>query len=111
MSDVLVFTATYNEVDNVETLINDVFAAVPQAHMLVVDDNSPDGTGELLDRLCAANPRLHVVHRPAKNGVGTAHKLAIKYALTHNYGALITMDADFSHDPKYLPQMIEGLKT
>jgi dolichol-phosphate mannosyltransferase len=111
MSEVLVFTATYNEVDNIATLVDEVFAALPQCHMLVVDDHSPDGTGELLDSLSTKNPRLHVVHRPGKNGVGTAHKLAIKYAVTHNYDALITMDADFSHDPKYLPQMIKGLET
>ena len=110
MNKVLVFTATYNEADNIPTLVADVFAALPDCEMLVVDDNSPDGTGRILDELSAADPRLHVVHRPGKNGVGTAHKIAIKYALAFGYDALITMDADFSHDPKYLPEMVKNLE-
>jgi dolichol-phosphate mannosyltransferase len=111
LKDVLVFTATYDEADNIASLIEGVFAELPGCDMLVVDDNSPDGTGALLDRLSAANPRLHVIHRPSKNGLGSAHKLAIKYALAHGYQALVTMDADFSHDPKYLPEMMRQLET
>ena len=107
---VLVFTATYNEADNIASLISEVFAALPDCEMLVVDDNSPDGTGRILEDLKAKDSRLHAVHRPSKNGVGTAHKLAIKYAVTHGYDALITMDADFSHDPKYLPEMMRNLE-
>jgi dolichol-phosphate mannosyltransferase len=110
MKDVLVFTATYDEADNISALIEGVFAALPRCEMLVVDDNSPDGTGDVLERIKAENPRLHVIHRPSKNGLGTAHKLAIKYALAHDYQALITMDADFSHDPKYLPEMMRQLE-
>jgi 2-polyprenyl-3-methyl-5-hydroxy-6-metoxy-1,4-benzoquinol methylase len=110
MKDVLVFTATYNEADNITTLVEEVFAALPGSEMLVVDDNSPDGTGDILERIRAENPRLHVIHRPGKNGLGSAHKLAIKYALAEGYGALITMDADFSHDPKYLPEMMRELE-
>jgi dolichol-phosphate mannosyltransferase len=108
--EVLVFTATYNEADNIASLVEAVFSALPQCQMLVVDDNSPDGTGQLLETLRAQQPRLHVIHRPYKNGLGTAHKLAIKYALAHGYQALITMDADFSHDPKYLPEMVRQLE-
>ncbi len=110
MNNILVFTATYNEADNIPSLVAEVFAALPDCHMLVVDDNSPDGTGRILEDLRAQNPRLHIVHRPGKNGVGTAHKIAIKYALAHDYDALITMDADFSHDPKYLPEMVKNLE-
>jgi len=110
MKDVLVFTATYNEADNIVTLVEEVLAALPGSEMLVVDDNSPDGTGEILERLRAENPRLHVIHRPGKNGLGSAHKLAIKYALAQGYQALVTMDADFSHDPKYLPEMMRQLE-
>lgn len=110
MKEVLVFTATYNEADNIGSLVADVFAQLPACEMLVVDDNSPDGTGRILDELSAKNPRLHVIHRPGKNGLGTAHKLAMKYALEHEYGALITMDADFSHDPKYLPEIVRKLE-
>lgn len=111
MKEVLVFTATYNEADNITSLIDEVFAALPGSEMLVVDDNSPDGTGEILEQIRARNPRLHVIHRPAKNGLGTAHKLAIKYAVAHGYRALITMDADFSHDPKYLLEMMRQLES
>lgn len=109
LKKILVFTATYNEVDNIPVLVRDVLATLPDCEMLVVDDASPDGIGRLLDELRRTEPRLHVVHRPSKNGLGTAHKLAIKFALTHGYDALITMDADFSHHPKYLPQMMREL--
>jgi dolichol-phosphate mannosyltransferase len=110
VKDVLIFTATYNEADNIAALVEAVFSALPRCEMLVVDDSSPDGTGQLLEELRARHPRLHVVHRPYKNGLGTAHKLAIQYALAHGYQALITMDADFSHDPKYLPEMMRELE-
>jgi dolichol-phosphate mannosyltransferase len=110
MKQVLVFTATYNEKENIASLIEDVFAALPQCDMLVVDDNSPDGTGRILDELKANQPHLYVIHRPSKSGVGTAHKLAIKYAKSEGYEALVTMDADFSHDPKYLPEMMRQLQ-
>jgi dolichol-phosphate mannosyltransferase len=108
---VLVFTATYNEADNIGSLLQDIFAALPECHVLVVDDHSPDGTGRILEELRSKNPRLFVIHRPSKNGLGSAHKLAIKYALAHGYDALITMDADFSHDPKYLPEMVRQLES
>jgi dolichol-phosphate mannosyltransferase len=107
---VLVFTATYNEADNIASLVEAVFQALPCCEMLVVDDNSPDGTGQLLDDLAAREPRLHVIHRPGKNGLGTAHKLAFRYALEHAYDALVTMDADFSHDPAALPEMVRQLE-
>ena len=87
-----------------------MFEALPGCEMLVVDDNSPDGTGDVLEQIRAQDPRLHVVHRPSKNGLGTAHKLAIKYALANGYDALVTMDADFSHDPRYLPEMMRQLE-
>jgi dolichol-phosphate mannosyltransferase len=110
VKEVLVFTATYNEADNIEALVEAVFATLPECEMLVVDDNSPDGTGPLLERLRVQYPGLHVVHRPHKSGLGTAHKLAITYAIEHGYQALVTMDADFSHDPKYLPEMMRHLE-
>jgi dolichol-phosphate mannosyltransferase len=110
MNKILVFTATYNEIDNIASLLDAIFAALPACDVLVVDDNSPDKTGELLEEIRAREPRLHVVHRPGKNGLGTAHKLAVKYALAEGYDALITMDADFSHDPSYLPEMVRCLE-
>ncbi len=110
MAKVLVFTATYNEIDNVENFILEVSRYLPGQDILIVDDNSPDGTGTLLDRLRKNNKHLNVVHRPDKLGLGTAHILAIKYALIHDYDYLITMDADFSHHPKYLPELFKSLK-
>jgi len=107
---VLVFTATYNEADNIASLVEAVFRALPGCEMLVVDDNSPDGTGKILDDLAAQAPRLHVIHRPGKSGLGSAHKLAFKYALEHGYDLLVTMDADFSHDPAALPEMMSKLE-
>ncbi len=110
MNRILVFTATYNEIDNIASLLDAIFAALPGCDVLVVDDNSPDKTGDLLEEIRAREPRLHVIHRPGKNGLGTAHKLAVKYALAEKYDALITMDADFSHDPGYLPEMVRQLE-
>jgi 2-polyprenyl-3-methyl-5-hydroxy-6-metoxy-1,4-benzoquinol methylase len=110
MNKVLVFTATYNEVDNIASLLDAIFVALPACDVLVVDDNSPDKTGDLLEQIRAREPRLQVIHRPGKNGLGTAHKLAVKYALAQGYDALITMDADFSHDPSYLPEMLRQLE-
>ncbi len=108
----LIFTATLNEFDNMSTLVGDCLAQLPDAHMLVVDDNSADGTGQLLDQLVTQYPgQLHVIHRPRKLGLGSAHKLAIKFAAQGNYDTLITMDADYSHHPKYLPTMIKALET
>ena len=83
MKKVLVFTATYDEAENVGALVEAVLSILPDSEMLVVDDNSPDGTGAVLDQLRLTTPRLHVIHRPRKNGIGTAHKIAIKYALAH----------------------------
>jgi dolichol-phosphate mannosyltransferase len=110
MNRVLVFTATYNESGNIAALVSDIFAALPGCEILVVDDNSPDGTGAILDRLAAEDPRLHVIHRPGKNGLGTAHKAGMKYAIEQGYDALVTMDADFSHDPAVLPEMMRQLE-
>ena len=110
MPGTLVFTATYNEADNVENLLNEILSHLPDADILIVDDHSPDGTGPLLDRLATENSRIHVVHRPSKLGLGTAHLLAMKYAMHHNYEHLITMDADFSHNPKYLTIMKQLLE-
>jgi dolichol-phosphate mannosyltransferase len=110
VKEVLVFTATYNEADNIVALVEAIFATLPHCEMLVVDDNSPDGTGRILEELGIRYPLLHVIHRPGKSGLGTAHKLAVKYALEHRYEALVTMDADFSHDPKYLPEMMRHLE-
>lgn len=106
----LIFTATFNEADNVEALVEEIWDTVPNAEILVVDDNSTDGTGGILETLKAESKgKLHVIHRPRKLGLGTAHKLAFKFAAANNYDALITMDADFSHHPRYIPTIVKLL--
>lgn len=103
MSTTLVFTATYNESDSITELVEKIVAALPHAHLLVVDDSSPDGTFAILTHLCSRFPQLRPLRRPRKLGVGSAHQVAMQYALRHGYTKLITMDADFSHHPEYLP--------
>jgi dolichol-phosphate mannosyltransferase len=103
----LIVVPTYNERENVEDVVKHFLAPVPFAHLLFVDDNSPDGTGEILDRLAAADERIHVMHRPGKLGLGTAYREGFRWGLDRGYELLFEMDADFSHDPTYLPRMVE----
>ncbi len=103
----LIIVPTYNERENVEDVARHFLAPVPYAHILVVDDNSPDGTGELLDQLAAKDDRLHVMHRAGKLGLGTAYLEGFAWGLARNYELLFEMDADFSHDPTYLPGMVD----
>src|SRR6266481_1499534 len=107
---ILVSLATYNERDNLASLIHEIHAVVPRADILVIDDNSPDGTGRLADELAAADPRMHVLHRSGKLGLGTAILAAMRYAMDHDYDWLVNMDADFSHHPRYLPALLAGMK-
>ena len=104
---ILVFTATYNEAGNVERLCRAILALDVEADILVLDDNSPDGTGAIVDRLAAADGRVHVVHRPAKLGLGTAHVEGILWAYEHGYSHLVTMDCDFTHPPEEIPRFVE----
>lgn len=106
---VLISTATYNERDNLARLIADIHGVVPAADVLVVDDNSPDGTGKLADELAAADPRIHVLHRAGKLGLGTAILAGMNYAMEHGYDYFVNMDADFSHHPRYLPGLLDGM--
>jgi dolichol-phosphate mannosyltransferase len=107
---VLVSLATYNERDNLAPLVREIRAAAPAADVLVTDDNSPDGTGRLADELAAADPHVHVLHRPGKLGLGTAIVAAMRYALEHGYDLFVNMDADFSHHPRYLPDLLKGMQ-
>src|SRR4051812_47377485 len=102
----LIVVPTYNERDNVRAIAGRLLAALPAAELLFVDDNSPDGTGALLDELAAAEPRLHVMHRAGKLGLGTAYVEGFGWGLARGYDYLFEMDADGSHDPRYLPQMV-----
>lgn len=105
---VLVVTPTYNERENLEPLCEAVLASPVGADFLVVDDASPDGTGEVADRIAAGEPRFRVIHRPGKLGLGTAYVEAFRFALDHGWDAVVTMDGDWSHDPSYLPALVEA---
>lgn len=106
MSDTLVIIPTYNEIENAEPIAKAVLAACPEAELLFVDDNSPDGTGQLADRLAAENPRVHVLHRQQKQGLGRAYIAGFRWALERpEVRFIMEMDADFSHDPQAVPQL------
>ncbi len=106
MPHALIVVPTYNESGNVRAIAERLLAALPRADVLFVDDNSPDGTGALLDEMAVANPRVHVMHRAGKLGLGTAYVEGFGWGLARGYEYLFEMDADGSHDPKYLPQML-----
>lgn len=106
MPQSLIVVPTYNERDNVRGVAAQFLAALPGTELLFVDDNSPDGTGAILDELAAANPRIHVMHRAGKLGLGTAYVEGFGWGLARGYEYLFEMDADGSHDPKYLPTML-----
>src|SRR5689334_9472291 len=98
---------TYNEAENLEPVIVAALANLPQsARVLVVDDNSPDGTGDLADRLAAAEPRIEVLRRARKEGVGPAYVAGFRHALAAGAGRIMEMDSDFSHDPADLPRLL-----
>jgi dolichol-phosphate mannosyltransferase len=105
----LIVTPTYNERDNLPLFIGEVRRAAPNAHILVVDDNSPDGTGKLADEMASKDDHLHVMHRAGKMGLGTAYMQAFAWGLENGYDRFFEMDADLSHDAKYLPDFIRAL--
>lgn len=106
----LVTLATYNEIENLPRLVAEIFAVAPQVDLLVIDDNSPDGTGQWCDQEAAADSRLHCLHRSGKLGLGTATIAGMKYAIEHGYQYVLNMDADFSHHPRHLPAIIAGMQ-
>jgi dolichol-phosphate mannosyltransferase len=109
---VMVVIPTYNEADNLPTMFGELVAlGVPNLQVLVVDDNSPDGTGRVADELAARHPQqLHVLHRSGKLGLGTAYLQGFRYALAQGVDLILQMDADFSHSPSYIPQLLEAIK-
>ena len=109
---VVVALPTYNERENLEGIAEAILQSLPEAALLVVDDNSPDGTGTLADTMAAREPRLHVLHRAAKEGLGVAYRDAFRWALARDdTRAVVQMDADFSHDPADLPRLLAPLMT
>lgn len=110
MPRLLVSLATYNERENLPKLIEGIHAARPDADVLVIDDNSPDGTGKLVDELATKDSRIRAIHRSGKLGLGTAILDAMNFAIRNDYDFLINMDADFSHPPRYLPALVAGME-
>ena len=100
---------TYNEHENIEKLATEVLSMDNSIHILIVDDNSPDGTGELADRMAAADDRIHVLHRKGKLGLGSAYREGFRLAIDQGADYIVEMDADFSHDPAVLPRFFEKM--
>ncbi len=111
MNKILVVTPTYNEAENIELFIREVLSKDARVEMLIVDDNSPDGTASIIKNIRKENSRLHLLERPGKMGLGTAYVAGFKYGLENGYDAIFEMDADFSHDPKEIPAMLQRIET
>jgi len=106
----LVIIPTYNEAPNLPHIVPKVLGQDPRLAVLVVDDNSPDGTGKLADALAEAEPRVHVMHRTKKQGLGAAYLAGFRWALERKYDYIFEMDADFSHDPDHLPEFLKAIR-
>jgi dolichol-phosphate mannosyltransferase len=106
----LVVIPTYNERENLEAVVLAIREHLPQASLLIIDDNSPDGTGEIADALASRLGKIEVLHREGKLGLGTAYIEGFRYALRHDFTCVFEMDADFSHDPRHLPQLLAGIE-
>jgi dolichol-phosphate mannosyltransferase len=109
MAPVWVILPTYNEAENLETVVTAVLAAVPEVRILVVDDSSPDGTGAIANAMAAERDDIEVLHRPRKSGLGRAYVAGFEHALRAGAGSVVEMDADLSHDPADLPRLLEPL--
>jgi dolichol-phosphate mannosyltransferase len=106
----LVIVPTYNEAENLQALVGQVLQQDERLELLVVDDGSPDGTGRLADALAAADPRVHVLHRPGKQGLGTAYVAGFRWAIARGFDVVCEMDADFSHDPAVLKDFLAAIE-
>jgi dolichol-phosphate mannosyltransferase len=107
---ILVIIPTYNEAENIEPIVARVRSSVPEAHVLVADDNSPDGTGDLVDKLVVNDDHVHVLHRKGKEGLGAAYIAGFHWGLDNGYGVLVEHDADGSHQPEQLHRLLEALR-
>ena len=106
---IAVIIPTYNERDNIHPITERVLSAIPEADLFIIDDNSPDGTGEIADELAAKDERIHVVHRRGKEGLATAYLTGFEAALDQGYPTIVEIDADCSHQPEELPKLLRGL--
>jgi dolichol-phosphate mannosyltransferase len=109
MPETIIVVPTYNELQNIKSLISHLLEVGPDIHLLIIDDNSPDGTADYVEEVCAANPRVGLIKRQAKMGLGSAYITGFKAALEQGADYIIQMDADFSHDPSYIPNMLEAI--
>jgi len=109
MSKILVVTPTYNEADNIDTFVPQVLRQHPDIQILVVDDNSPDKTGDIVEGMAKDNPRIHLIRRAAKMGLGTAYVEGFKFAIANNFDLVFEMDADFSHSPDEIPHFLKKI--
>ena len=108
---ILIFTATYNESENITNFLDSIDNLNLKLDVLIIDDNSPDKTSEIIENYSKNKKNIHLIKRSKKEGLDTAHKIAYEYSMKNNYEFLITLDADMSHDPKLIPEFIEQLKT
>jgi dolichol-phosphate mannosyltransferase len=106
----LVALATYNEIENLPTLVDEILRVLLDANILVIDDNSPDGTGRWCDERGKTEARVRCLHRPGKLGLGSATLLAARYAIENDYDVFVTLDADWSHDPRYVPDLVNATR-
>lgn len=106
----IVVIPTYNERENIEQMIPDILSVLPETNILIVDDNSPDGTANIVKKFMKDNPNIHLIERAGKMGLGTAYCEGFKYALSKGFDVIFEMDADFSHDPKELPRFLNELE-
>lgn len=110
LGKILVIIPTYNEAENIKPIVTRVRSSVPEAHVLVADDNSPDGTGKLADEIAAEDDHVRVLHRKGKEGLGAAYLAGFRWGIAEGYGVLVEMDADGSHQPEELPRLLTALK-
>ena len=111
LGQILVIIPTFNELESLPVIVGRVRAAVPEAHILVADDNSPDGTGLLADEIASTDEHVKVMHRLGKEGLGAAYLAGFAWALEHGYDVVVEMDADGSHQPEQLPRLLDQLRT
>lgn len=109
----VIITPTFNESENIQSLVSEIRKYLPESGILVVDDNSPDGTGEVADKLAEKDKNVYVLHRPLKNGFGKAYRDGVAYVFKHfpDVKSVCWMDADLSHNPRYIPEMLQSLET